>query len=138
MQLFYIQMAIGYFRLNNRSNALCTFDKAIRYLESYYPSIHRMFATLYFIQGYYLMQNNQPSEAIICLKKSLDNPYYTTNQEFCGLINSLLASACVQCGDLDTAELYCRKALKYPSIGIVSQQIPILLDSIGVIHKGRP
>jgi hypothetical protein len=89
-----------------------------------------MFASLYFMYGYYLMQNDKPSEAILYLKRSLENPHFSTNQEFCAIITALLASASIQSGDLDSAEVYCHQALTYPSTGIISEQIPEMLRAI--------
>ncbi|CAF3391746.1 unnamed protein product [Rotaria sp. Silwood1] len=122
----YIQMAAAYFRLNNKIDALNTMEKAIEYLKSYYPPTHRMFATLNFLHGYYLMYNEKLSEAIKSFNKSLENPHFSNNEDFCALVYTLLVSASMQYGDLDSAEYYCLRAVAYKSTNIGAQAIHIL------------
>ncbi len=50
-------MAAAYFRINNISKALNVMKKEMKYLERYYPSTYRMFASFNFLVGYYLMKN---------------------------------------------------------------------------------
>jgi hypothetical protein len=52
------------------------------------------------------------------------------NEDFCGITTTLLASASIQSGDLDCAELYCHQALKYPSTDMIAAQISELLRVI--------
>ncbi|CAF4128370.1 unnamed protein product [Rotaria sp. Silwood2] len=128
----YVQMAAAYFRVNNKIDALDIMEKAIKCLEPFYPLTHRMFATLNFMYGYYLMYNEKLSEAIKYLEKSLNNPYFSENKDFCAQVNTLLASVSIQLGDLDSAKSYCHQAIacKSPSIGaqatLILREIPQL------------
>ena len=128
--VIFVQMAPAYFRLNNRSDALRSIEQGIEHLKSFYSSTHRMFAGLYFIYGYYLIQNERPSEAIKHLKKCLENPHFFINHDFCAIVYTLLASASMQVGDLDSAETYCHQARQYPSTSFVTDQVPRLLELI--------
>ncbi|CAM4835628.1 unnamed protein product [Rotaria magnacalcarata] len=112
--VIYVLMAAAYLRLSNARVALHFMDKAIVCMKKYYPSSHRMFASLDFMRGYYLLQNENLSEAIEYFQKALNNLHFSNNQEFCGAVYVLLSLSFIQCGDIKLADEYCRKALKCP------------------------
>ena len=127
--VIHVQMATPYFRLNNRLDALAMIATAIESLKAYYSPDHRMFATLNFMHGYYLMYNDQPAEAMTRLKSALDNPHFAENPEFCAVVIGILMSVCIQSGEMDMAESYGRQALSN-GVTHMSGQIRQLLDSI--------
>ncbi|CAF4499283.1 unnamed protein product, partial [Rotaria sp. Silwood2] len=128
--MIYIQMASAYFKLNNMSKALDVMEKAMNYIESYYPSTHRMFASLNLMYGYYLMQNDKHSEAIECWMKSLKNPYFVDNKNFLAIIYTLLAIAAIQSGHIAEAEFYCEQARQYPLPSGISREFPNLVEAM--------
>ncbi|CAF4094679.1 unnamed protein product, partial [Rotaria sordida] len=128
--IIYIQMASVYLKLNNMSKALYAMERGIHCMESYYPLMHRMFASLYMMYGYYLMQNDKHSEAIECWMKSLKNSYFVNNEPFLAIIYTLLALSSIQSGHIDEAQNYCEQARQYPLPNEISREFPNLLDGI--------
>ena len=124
----YIQMAAAYFQLDNSADALKMIVRATRSLASFYPAGHRMFATLNFMRGYYLMHNDKPNEAIVWLKSALENPHFSESPEFCTVVLGLLTTVCIQSGDLDSAKTYGDQALKH-GVTEMNAQISELLKS---------
>ena len=97
------------------SKALHVMKTGIESLECYYSSTHKMFVSLNFLYGYYLIQNEKSSEAIVCLKKALTTPYFSEDKDFLGMVYTLLIMASIQSSNIDLAENYCLNARPYIS-----------------------
>ncbi|CAF1027262.1 unnamed protein product [Adineta steineri] len=128
--IIYLQMATVYCRLNKTSEALNFMEKGFEYMKCYYPSTHRMFATFYFLYGYFLIQNEKSSQAIKYLEKALVNPYFSTNKDFLSAVYSLLVMGSIQSGNINCAEQYCYKALQYQSSTNSTNMISIFLEGL--------
>ena len=123
-------MAVAYFRLNNMCETLNVMEKAIKCIQPYYASTHRMFASFNFMNGYFLIQNDKASEAIECLKKSLENRQFSTDKDFLGIVYTLLVIGCIRSGNLDRAEEYYYQILRHQLPTVISIQVFALLKAI--------
>jgi tetratricopeptide (TPR) repeat protein len=126
----YIQMASAYIMLSNVPETLNSIEKGLKYLESYYPSTHKMFALFNFMYGYSLIQNERPLEGMARVNKSLENPYVSNDKEFLGVAYSIMALGAIQSGNVDLAEQYCYKAIEYQSPTNISVLVPTLLETL--------
>ncbi|CAF1027780.1 unnamed protein product [Rotaria sordida] len=126
----YVQMAVTYFRLSNMPDALNAMEKAIKCMESYYASTHRMFAGLYLLYGYYLMQNDKPVEAIEYLTKSVKNPHFAKDENFAHIVCTLLATVHIQSGNLELAEQVCNEVPENPPPTSITVLVPSLKELI--------
>jgi tetratricopeptide (TPR) repeat protein len=128
--MIYALMASASIRLDNKREALLFIEKATDSVKKHYPSSHRIFATLHFMHGCYLLQNKRAAEAIEYLQNALNNIHFSKNQQFRGTVFIFSAIGALQCGNINKAKEYCEEARKCSLSTFMSSLANYILQAI--------